>query len=501
LLDSLLQEMIVLLLLVSSLLLKVSTVRVVTSGPQVGPQTPLLNGRLVHTPNGFRSIALEGFSEDLNKDGFVDPIVPLQNNLQQNSVSRSVQLQRILIPPTLSTSWVTPSSPASTSNLTPAITSRLSPINSVNSNSVLQTAAVTPNQNVQAKLPIIYPQTTNQQWTYPQYLSVWRNQGSYVPKTVPQNLATSPELAGILRAIFGVQTNGTVMRNLPTSARPSLVTRQNIGTNTYPIIKTPTVGPLNRITTRKPITVPNIIPTIGLSNTATNTVPANNVPFRSSPERPPIETQPGIRTAVQGPEPFTLANHYYVPAFLPQPEVLRWLDSMYKTNFSVQPTMMDSLPESYYIPQFLTEAQSNPVHNSAVSSTGLYYQPSNPIGSSLPTSTNSIQDFMLNNNKPSSVNIASNHISYPHNTIQSISGEPGTTNQDESPYLPEIIATRNMNTNSLDPTYFTNYRMLRELLAPRVTSSTTFTNQPTAQDNLNDGFYTTNFNSNTRLTY
>merc|ERR1712027_208471 len=31
-------------------------------------------GDLVATPNGFRSLSLEGFSEDLNQDGFVDPI-------------------------------------------------------------------------------------------------------------------------------------------------------------------------------------------------------------------------------------------------------------------------------------------------------------------------------------------------------------------------------------------------------------------------------------------
>merc|ERR1711953_1492868 len=33
-------------------------------------------GDAVATPKGFRSLALEGFSEDLNQDGFVDPIVP-----------------------------------------------------------------------------------------------------------------------------------------------------------------------------------------------------------------------------------------------------------------------------------------------------------------------------------------------------------------------------------------------------------------------------------------
>merc|ERR1712018_345539 len=47
----------------------------VNDGPVSGPLTPAV-GDLVATPNGYRSIALEGFSEDLNEDGFVDPIAP-----------------------------------------------------------------------------------------------------------------------------------------------------------------------------------------------------------------------------------------------------------------------------------------------------------------------------------------------------------------------------------------------------------------------------------------
>merc|ERR1719394_1620415 len=45
----------------------------VNDGPVSGPLTPAV-GDLVATPNGYRSLALEGFSEDLNQDGFVDPI-------------------------------------------------------------------------------------------------------------------------------------------------------------------------------------------------------------------------------------------------------------------------------------------------------------------------------------------------------------------------------------------------------------------------------------------
>merc|ERR1711863_153990 len=40
-----------------------------------GPLTPLV-GNLVQTPKGLRPIDLEVFSEDLDQDGFVDPVVP-----------------------------------------------------------------------------------------------------------------------------------------------------------------------------------------------------------------------------------------------------------------------------------------------------------------------------------------------------------------------------------------------------------------------------------------
>merc|ERR1712003_176601 len=45
----------------------------INQGAASGPLTPAV-GDLVATPNGYRSLALEGFSEDLNQDGFVDPI-------------------------------------------------------------------------------------------------------------------------------------------------------------------------------------------------------------------------------------------------------------------------------------------------------------------------------------------------------------------------------------------------------------------------------------------
>merc|ERR1712170_58610 len=57
---------------------QVPLVKTVVEGPQSGPLTPLV-GNLVQTPKGLRPIDLEGFSEDLDQDGFVDPVAPLLN--------------------------------------------------------------------------------------------------------------------------------------------------------------------------------------------------------------------------------------------------------------------------------------------------------------------------------------------------------------------------------------------------------------------------------------
>merc|ERR1711893_215623 len=54
---------------------QVPLVKTVVEGPQSGPLTPIV-GNLVQTPKGLRPIDLEGFSEDLDQDGFVDPIAP-----------------------------------------------------------------------------------------------------------------------------------------------------------------------------------------------------------------------------------------------------------------------------------------------------------------------------------------------------------------------------------------------------------------------------------------
>lgn len=43
-----------------------------------GPLTGIHHGNFVETPRGLRPLDLEGFSEDLDEDGFVDPIVPVK---------------------------------------------------------------------------------------------------------------------------------------------------------------------------------------------------------------------------------------------------------------------------------------------------------------------------------------------------------------------------------------------------------------------------------------
>merc|ERR1719360_238008 len=66
-------QFVTLLAVVGSLAAPQKTVPYINQGVASGPLTPAV-GDLVATPKGYRSVALEGFSEDLNQDGFVDPI-------------------------------------------------------------------------------------------------------------------------------------------------------------------------------------------------------------------------------------------------------------------------------------------------------------------------------------------------------------------------------------------------------------------------------------------
>merc|ERR1712213_306106 len=57
----------------SAALALANAVPFLTSGSAAGPLHPAVGG-LVATKRGYRPIALEGYSEDDNQDGFVDPI-------------------------------------------------------------------------------------------------------------------------------------------------------------------------------------------------------------------------------------------------------------------------------------------------------------------------------------------------------------------------------------------------------------------------------------------
>lgn len=48
-----------------------------TNAQMRGPLTGVHHGNLVETPRGLRPLDLEGFSEDLDEDGYVDPLVPV----------------------------------------------------------------------------------------------------------------------------------------------------------------------------------------------------------------------------------------------------------------------------------------------------------------------------------------------------------------------------------------------------------------------------------------
>merc|ERR1739844_637660 len=83
--------------------------QLVNQGPTSGPLTPVVGGDLVATPKGFRSIALEGFSEDLNEDGFVDPIAPAAPApiaVPQPIVSNVVNQAPVAVAPQLATPFV-----------------------------------------------------------------------------------------------------------------------------------------------------------------------------------------------------------------------------------------------------------------------------------------------------------------------------------------------------------------------------------------------------------
>merc|ERR1712003_616355 len=92
----------------------------INQGAASGPLTPAI-GDLVATPKGYKSLALEGFSEDLNQDGFVDPIgqavVPVvQPAVAAYSVKAPVAAAKVVAAPAVATYTV----PAATTKVVAA---------------------------------------------------------------------------------------------------------------------------------------------------------------------------------------------------------------------------------------------------------------------------------------------------------------------------------------------------------------------------------------------
>merc|ERR1711970_1065803 len=64
----------------------------INSGSAAGPLTPAV-GDLVATNRGYRPLSLEGFSEDVNEDGFVDPIAPAVPVVQYAAPVKTVEVK------------------------------------------------------------------------------------------------------------------------------------------------------------------------------------------------------------------------------------------------------------------------------------------------------------------------------------------------------------------------------------------------------------------------
>ena len=61
----------------------------INPGRVSGPLTPVI-GDAVATPRGLRPLSLEGFSEDLDQDGFVDPIDPAGHHGQTYAAAPAI---------------------------------------------------------------------------------------------------------------------------------------------------------------------------------------------------------------------------------------------------------------------------------------------------------------------------------------------------------------------------------------------------------------------------
>ena len=63
-----------------------------------GPLTGVHPGNLVETPRGLRPLHLEGFSEDLDEDGYVDPLVSVAEPAAAVPVAPAVEATLVSVP-------------------------------------------------------------------------------------------------------------------------------------------------------------------------------------------------------------------------------------------------------------------------------------------------------------------------------------------------------------------------------------------------------------------
>merc|ERR1719429_711238 len=98
----------------------------VNDGPVAGPLTAAF-GDLVQTPRGLRPQSLEGFSEDLNMDGFVDPVAQAAPVVAA-PVIRTVAAPAVTAPLVQAAPAVAPLAPVSVPAVSPVIRTVASPL-------------------------------------------------------------------------------------------------------------------------------------------------------------------------------------------------------------------------------------------------------------------------------------------------------------------------------------------------------------------------------------
>ena len=101
----------------------------INSGVAAGPLTAAF-GDLVSTGRGLRPLSLEGFSEDLNQDGFVDPIAQAAPVVHAVPVATYAAAPVVHAAPvaTYATAPVVHAAPVATYAAAPALTYAASPV-------------------------------------------------------------------------------------------------------------------------------------------------------------------------------------------------------------------------------------------------------------------------------------------------------------------------------------------------------------------------------------